>query len=146
MVQIRKNVFETNSSSTHSVVMCDEKTWEDFAAGKLYYNTMSRYDEYGLKKYPLDKYKYLPREETGLNELPIFCTFQQIKEYINHIRNRLVSTFDYRKQEDIPEKNRIKWTDWSLLIFSQTFYLIDELEGYKYNKDAGMAALDFYFG
>ena len=37
MVQIRKGVFETNSSSTHSLVMCSETEYDDWANGKTYY-------------------------------------------------------------------------------------------------------------
>lgn len=38
MIQIRKAIFETNSSSTHSLVMCSEKEYEDFNNGKVYLN------------------------------------------------------------------------------------------------------------
>lgn len=41
MVQIRLNCFETNSSSTHSLIICDDKTWKKFMTGKLYYNVLS---------------------------------------------------------------------------------------------------------
>lgn len=34
IVQIRQSVFETNSSSTHSVSVCYKKDWEDFKTGK----------------------------------------------------------------------------------------------------------------
>lgn len=35
-VQIRQGVFETNSSSTHSLSMCLETEWRDFESGKLW--------------------------------------------------------------------------------------------------------------
>lgn len=41
MIQIRSNCFETNSSSTHSLIICDNKTWEKFIKRKLYYNVLS---------------------------------------------------------------------------------------------------------
>lgn len=38
MYQIRQGVFETNSSSTHSLCICTKKEYEDFKDGKLSYN------------------------------------------------------------------------------------------------------------
>jgi hypothetical protein len=38
MRQMRKNVFETNSSSTHSITMCSETQFEDWKAGKLLFD------------------------------------------------------------------------------------------------------------
>lgn len=37
MIQVRKNVFETNSSSTHSLVMCTSSEYEKWAKGEIYY-------------------------------------------------------------------------------------------------------------
>lgn len=36
--QIRNNVFETNSSSTHSLTICSEEQFEDWKNGKLLFN------------------------------------------------------------------------------------------------------------
>lgn len=36
MIQMRTGVFETNSSSTHSLVMCNEETWKALKAGDLF--------------------------------------------------------------------------------------------------------------
>lgn len=33
-MQIRQGVFETNSSSTHSITLCLKSDWEDFINGK----------------------------------------------------------------------------------------------------------------
>ena len=41
MRQIRHGVFETNSSSTHSLTMCSEKDYEKWACGKLMLDTYS---------------------------------------------------------------------------------------------------------
>lgn len=35
-VQIRKGVFETNSSSTHCLAVYKKSEWQDFQSGKLY--------------------------------------------------------------------------------------------------------------
>ena len=37
MIQIRRNVFETNSSSTHSLCICTKQQYYDFKNGKLLY-------------------------------------------------------------------------------------------------------------
>lgn len=36
--EIRRNVFETNSSSTHSLSICTEQEFEDWKAGKLLFD------------------------------------------------------------------------------------------------------------
>lgn len=42
MISVRRNVFETNSSSTHSLVICSDKTYNDWMDGKVVYDS---YDE-----------------------------------------------------------------------------------------------------
>lgn len=41
MIQIRKNVFETNSSMTHSLVLCKQKDYDDWTEGRA----MFRYED-----------------------------------------------------------------------------------------------------
>lgn len=38
MIQIRKNVFETNSSSTHSLTICSKDEYQDWVDGKCYWS------------------------------------------------------------------------------------------------------------
>ena len=38
MRQIRKNVFETNSSSTHSITMCMKSDYDKWVSGELVWN------------------------------------------------------------------------------------------------------------
>ena len=38
MKQIRRNVFETNSSSTHSITMCMKSDYDRWIAGELVFN------------------------------------------------------------------------------------------------------------
>lgn len=45
MIQIRQNVFETNSSSTHSMVMCQDSDYKGWSEGKLYYCQNFPYNE-----------------------------------------------------------------------------------------------------
>lgn len=68
--QIRRGVFETNSSSTHSLTMCDEETFEKWKSGDLMFdkyaeefidsvpelsdeqkNAAKEYYEYSMEKY-----------------------------------------------------------------------------------------------
>lgn len=39
MRQIRKNVFETNSSSTHSLTMCTKEEYDNWKNGKLLFDS-----------------------------------------------------------------------------------------------------------
>lgn len=38
MLQIRRNVFETNSSSTHSITMCSKDDYDRWINGEVYLN------------------------------------------------------------------------------------------------------------
>ncbi len=40
-IQIRRGTFETNSSSTHSLVMCSGLEWDKFKRGELLFDTDS---------------------------------------------------------------------------------------------------------
>lgn len=42
MKQIRKGVFETNSSSTHSITICTDEDYQEFIKGNLMYD---KFDE-----------------------------------------------------------------------------------------------------
>lgn len=144
MIKIRQNIFETNSSSTHSLVLCDNKTWEDFVDNKVFYNVLSRYHKEYLEKYPLDKYKWVP-EDSCLNDLPIFCTFGQIKNYISKYHDMLSDVL-FEKKLNKENINRIHSISSDLLFLKETFYSIDELEDCNYNKETGELDLDYYFG
>lgn len=53
MIKIRYGVFETNSSSVHSLVMCSENEYNDFIHDKLLYSCWKH--EFITKKEALDK-------------------------------------------------------------------------------------------
>lgn len=38
MLQVRRNVFETNSSSTHSITICTEDEYEMWKRGEIYWD------------------------------------------------------------------------------------------------------------
>ena len=50
MKQIRTGLFETNSSSTHTLTMCSDEEYKDWLDGKLLYGIM----EEGLVNYDKD--------------------------------------------------------------------------------------------
>lgn len=52
MIQIRRNVFETNSSSTHSITICTEDEYEMWKRGEVYW---SRYSEGFVSKEEVEK-------------------------------------------------------------------------------------------
>lgn len=49
MRQVRRGVFETNSSSTHSITVCSKEDFERFQNGEL------MYDAYRSELVPVDK-------------------------------------------------------------------------------------------
>ena len=52
MLQVRRNVFETNSSSTHSLTICSKNEYQDWIDGKYYW---SKYDENLIPKEEVEK-------------------------------------------------------------------------------------------
>lgn len=55
MKQIRKNVFETNSSSTHSLCICTEEQFADWKNGNCLYDY---WNEKMVANHVLDEYDY----------------------------------------------------------------------------------------
>lgn len=55
MISIRKNTFETNSSSTHSMVICTKDEWDKWAAGELYASRW--YDGFKTKDEVMEEYR-----------------------------------------------------------------------------------------
>lgn len=59
MRQIRQNVFETNSSSTHSITMCAKSDYDRWKKGKLFLNDGSSWFSYS----PYKTKTFVTREE-----------------------------------------------------------------------------------
>jgi len=59
MIQVRRSVFETNSSNVHSITMCTEADWLNWKIGNLIYDD---WDEKLISKkgvkYKDDKHRY----------------------------------------------------------------------------------------
>ena len=64
MLQVRRNVFETNSSSTHSLTICSKNEYQDWIDGKYYW---SKYDEKLVPKEEVEKdfQKFLAQNPTS---------------------------------------------------------------------------------
>ena len=58
MIQIRRDTFETNSSSTHSLTMVDKSDFTEWKEGKLYFDDNSRFLTYDEVIEELKKSKY----------------------------------------------------------------------------------------
>lgn len=54
--QIRRGVFETNSSSTHSITMCSEKEYDEFEKGNMYIERWGSHKLY-TKEEMIEKFK-----------------------------------------------------------------------------------------
>lgn len=50
MIQVRQGVFETNSSSTHSITMCTKNEFNEWVDGKIYRNDGCWYDSTSVLK------------------------------------------------------------------------------------------------
>ena len=55
MIQIRRNIFETNSSSVHSMTMCTEATWLKWEKGLLVHDNME--ERFRTKEEFYDEFK-----------------------------------------------------------------------------------------
>lgn len=95
MLQIRREVFETNSSSTHSITMCSESEFRRWQRGEVYFNNsyLSSLEDAGmwLTKDEAIKavmnYKYYDGELDGLdgNEIGECLADEfQIYSYLNY--------------------------------------------------------------
>ena len=95
MLQIRRNCFETNSSSTHSLVLCEDDDYEAllnneaFLSGSMYYDPVVVRKEYLLdnlneerEKSVRDNWKKYCKE-TGLNP-----------ESVDDFANEIIAGFD----------------------------------------------------
>lgn len=85
MIQVRKSVFETNSSSTHSLVMAVKSDFDRWERGEVYYcNCLWGYEERNRftagKFYPKEEidayYKSIGKERDGYD----FITYDEFRD------------------------------------------------------------------
>jgi len=124
MLQIRKNCFETNSSSTHSLVLCENDDYEAllhneaFLSGSMYYDPVIVRKEDLLRnldeecdKYIKDKWKKYCKE-TGLNP-----------ESVDDFANEIIAGFDKADTDLMYEFYTLDqmWENSELETFDQGF-------------------------
>lgn len=115
MVSIRRNIFETNSSSTHSVSICTENQWEDWVAGRALLNRETGEIEAAPKPIlqPSD-YEEAERHYTSCIS-KYQMTWKQLssklqKEYTeNYVKINLIAE---KERSDYYSKKYMTFTDW----------------------------------
>lgn len=129
MRQIRKNVFETNSSSTHCIAICTEDDYEKWKNGELFYNILTesfvkndivitqndrqaakeQYDRIGNKYYKdFNDLSEEIREEYILN----YVKTKKMQEHRNPFENENYNLMTYNEYRD----------HYSNLEFDTTYY------------------------
>ena len=78
-IQIRTGLFETNSSSTHALTVCSESTYEDWKAGKCYYDTWDKEIVSVEKAY---EWKGFERDKKSELYDKRFLTYDEYNKYI----------------------------------------------------------------
>jgi len=77
MIQIRNNVFETNSSSTHSITICTEDKFNRWKNGEL---VLKDYPEVLVKKSSLSK-EDIDMIDSDDNEDRSYLTYKQWQQH-----------------------------------------------------------------
>ncbi|MBO7693884.1 MAG: hypothetical protein J6T10_14785 [Methanobrevibacter sp.] len=93
IIKTRRSVFETNSSSTHSVTVCEKSDWDKFVKGELVL--------WGEKLIPLTEAKRMWQEynETfsgtncDIRTFEEYCEFEYIKTYKEWLDNYDLETY-----------------------------------------------------
>jgi hypothetical protein len=92
MINVRKNIFETNSSSVHSLVIVPESKFKRFVEGELYYNSDD--NEFITKEQAIEYVKeYLNEEDYDCIEDAFYEA--NIYSYDN-LGDMDYSTYEYR--------------------------------------------------
>ena len=70
MYSIRRNVFETNSSSTHSLTMCNKTDYDKWLKGEIWLNRFTSYyrEKYNCFTTFVDRNKALELYKIAVNE------------------------------------------------------------------------------
>ncbi len=133
MINIRSCVFETNSSSTHSINICTRKDWLNWKEGKLLYNP---YEEHFIDNYLLSEEKKMARLREYYESMikkEFYKEFQDLtKEEVRNLMMRAVSDgyiFDSNADVDC----------YDYFTYSDFWDTDDELEHYvtNYTSESG---------
>jgi len=81
MKQIRRGVFETNSSSTHSLTMCPKRDFDSWAAGNLYFNQYSE-TKFVTKEQAIEiALRYSTKDIKTINDEELLDLFKDVDIY-----------------------------------------------------------------
>ncbi len=96
MITVRHNVFETNSSSTHSITICTQKQFDDWKAGKCFFNvendTFVYPSEDSVNRYrqeAIDQYKCQRDSDPYSVKWDMLSTESQEKYIAAHVKYKL---------------------------------------------------------
>ena len=118
MKTIRRNVFETNSSSTHSITMCMESDYEKWKNGEMYWH---RWNDELVSKEEVEKEMAKLREEfiadnpdfdenneewkekleQYINEDKMYYTYEEFNDYDYIEYETFVDTFETPQGEKV---------------------------------------------
>ena len=117
--QIRRSVFETNSSSTHSLTMCTEEQFNDWKAGKLLFD---RWADKFVKPLELtEQDKKDAKEEYECNKEMFWKDWEALSDeekekwYVKYAKEHNLDKHSH--YETYEEWNH----DWSLEHFTDTY-------------------------
>lgn len=85
-VQVRRGIFETNSSSAHTLVMCSKSQFDDWKNGKMIY------DHWNSKLVPIDDEGYKKAIEE--NDAEDYFTYEQFWEYADEYEENFEKEFN----------------------------------------------------
>ena len=130
MLQMRKNVFETNSSSTHSITMCTQNEYDRWMNGEVYLN------EYWWRKDNESEYKdkkFVTRDE-AINLIE--CNGGDIeydKEYYDSFDEYIAKEYEiYTCDEYLNENDCLEWFEDKYTTDSGETVVAFGLYGYDY--------------
>lgn len=84
MLQIRQNIFETNSSSVHAMSICSEEEFDKWVKGELLYSTETNkfYTEQEAREEILTYYENSPQKPPIIDsDLFDYFDFKDYKNY-----------------------------------------------------------------
>ena len=91
VIKIRREVFETNSSSTHSITICDESDYEKWVNGELYLARWGYKDKNFITK---KEYEFELQE--FINE----CSDKDITENKEELENEFIGDYGFLSFKD----------------------------------------------
>ena len=130
--QVRLGVFETNSSSTHSLVICDKETFDKWKNGELLFD---KWDEEFIEKYQLtNKDKEEAKEYYNDNKDKFWKDWKDLGDeekdewytkfaYENNLIDEdLVSYDDYGKDLEYFQQNYTTKSGDEIVVFGEYGY------------------------